>query len=127
MQFMLTSVGGIGTTLGLTVANFQEAVNSTLLEYGVTAIAEATDIAQLRALALVQAWRTARAAASAWYDFSADNAEFKRSQVLTAINAALDNAETAALAYTVQYTVLVGTMTYAADPYVFGVDDVDTE
>lgn len=124
-QFMLTTVGGIGTTLGLTTASFEEAVYSALFDYGVTSIASATDMLRLRALATVHAWRTAQAAASAWYDFSADGAEFKRSQVLETIANVLQRVETSAVAYANSYAVGAGTMLYANDPYVFAVDSAE--
>lgn len=121
--YMLASLGALGTTLGLTMISFDEAVNDVLAAYGVTDIANATDIPKLRALAKVAAARTAQVTASSWYDFKADGGDFSRSQVATQVKTLLAQAESEALAYADAYTIGTGTFTYVADPYPFGADD----
>lgn len=123
--YMLASLGGLGTVLGLTIDSFAEAVNDVLAAYGVEDIANATDIPQLRALAKVAALRTAQATAAGWYDFGADGGDFKRSQVAEQIATMLATAESDALLYADAYTIGTGTLTYTDDPYPFSVDDED--
>ena len=123
--YMLASLGTLGTTLGLTTASFDEAVNDTLLAYPTTDVALATDITKLRALARLAAARQARTVAASWYDFSADGASFSRSQVLAALDGMIAMAETDAMAYSSNYAIGVGTMTYPDDPYPLTLVDVD--
>lgn len=122
-SYMLASLGAIGSTLGLTVASFDEAVNDILLAYGAATVALATDITKLRALARVAAIRQARTVAATWYDFSADGASFSRSQVLAALDGMLAMAEADAMPYSASYAIGVGSMSYPDDPYPLTVID----
>ncbi len=61
---MWTILGPTATALGWTVGtndagSFAEPVNETLLAFGVSVIADATDIGKVRAIARWQAWRAA--------------------------------------------------------------------
>jgi hypothetical protein len=89
--------------------------------YGVSAIADATDIAKLRAIAKVVAWRMVNdyLVATA-YDFSADGASYRLSQMKASAEKALELAEQAAIqaGYISGYAVEMGTLTRAYDPYV---------
>lgn len=122
---MRETLGGIATTLGLTTIDFVETVNDVLAAYGVSDIADATDIVKLRVLARVAALRRAQVAALSWYDFSADGGSFSRSQVQAQIKAMLSDAETDAFPYTGAYAVTRATLTYTteADPYQWTDDD----
>ncbi len=64
-QFMVTALGHIAPVLTWTVdtAQIGEAINDTLLEYGVNDIEDATDIKKLRALAKFTVWQAAQEAA----------------------------------------------------------------
>lgn len=117
--YMLGVTGGLGTRLELAVADFDEGVTSALLAYGVDDIANADDIAKLRALARVEAWRTAWNHATGAYDFTADGSSFKRSELAKQAQAQLEQAEREAMAYggIVGYTVTAARMVYANDPY----------
>jgi len=126
-RYMLDTLGGIATTLSLTAIDMGETVNDVLAAYGVSDIANATDVVKLRALARVGALRRAQAASLAWYDFSADGGSFSRSQVQAHIKAMLAAAETDAIPYADVYAVTTATMTYTAeaDPYQWADDDAN--
>lgn len=117
--YMLKTVGGLGTRLEMTTGNFEEAVTSTLLAYGVTDIANATDLPKLRALADVEAWRVAWNEATGAYDFTADGSSFKRSDLAKQAKERLEAAEQTAMAHggLVGYAVTSARLTHANDPY----------
>lgn len=79
--YMIVSLGGLATTLGLTRFDMMEAVNDVAAACNVTDVASVTDLAKLRALAKVAALQVAQRQAATWYDFSADGGDYKRSQV----------------------------------------------
>jgi hypothetical protein len=117
--FMLAAVAELGAVLGLTTSSFAEAVNETLLAYGVDDIADATDIPKLRALARVEAWKVAVVAAGSRIDWSEAGASFKQSQYRAAANNGLSLAQSEAVPYgggLAGNVVTVGTMTMN-DPY----------
>lgn len=117
--YMVTTLGALAETLGLDESAMYEAVNDVTAECGVTDIADATDIGKVRALSKVAALRVAQTSAAGWYDFGADGGNYKRSQVMTQIDAMLQGAEAAAMLYGGAYAVGVGTMTFTNDPYVW--------
>jgi len=90
--FMVTVTRSVTGALDWSADDFGEAVNDTLLAYGVTAVASATDIAKLRALARVEAWRTVVDGTAADIDFAADGGDYKRSQMHSQARAALERA-----------------------------------
>lgn len=100
-DYMLEITQSISSVIGLTVDKFYQAVNETLLSYGVDDIADATDIRKLRTLARVEAWRFAADSTAAEYDISRDSGEStvsdKRSQLhaqaLKRLDAARADAE----------------------------------
>jgi len=77
----------------------------TLEYYGVSTEAEATDTTKLHALADVAVWRQALNDVSLDYDFSADNASYKRGQQSDMIRENLEGAVTAALVHMPSYTI----------------------
>lgn len=116
--YMATELGQLATALGYSgSAGYQEAVNGALALYGVADVAQATDIAKLRALARLEAWKLA--ASGAAYDFSADGASFSRSQLMDQINARLRAAELEAASYAdlPGYAAAVTGVTYTEDYY----------
>jgi hypothetical protein len=117
--YQLVVLGDVGSVLGFTTASFAEAINDTLLAYGVVDIADATDIARLRSLARVEAWKLALVGAASKYDVSDGTQSLKRSQLMGQIRAALSLAETDASAYIDDGSSTVGrsTVVYADDPY----------
>lgn len=80
--------------------------DKTLEWYGVSTEAEATNASKLHALADVAVWRQALNDVSLDYDFNADNAGYKRSQQADIIRKNLDAAETAALVYLPNYSII---------------------
>lgn len=114
--FMLAALSNLGATLGLTAASFDEAVNDTLLAYGVSDIAQATDMAKLRGLAKVAAWQVAVAASAGDYDFSADGGNYRRSQLHEQARKGLAAAEADAALYGGDNQASIGVMAWG-DPY----------
>lgn len=87
---VLKTIAGV---LGLVnTSDFDEAVINALLGYGVGAIADASDIAKLRAWAAVAAWELAQTTAASDYRYSADGASFDRQQVFEHITTMLESA-----------------------------------
>lgn len=101
----------IKTQLGWTDgANIATIITKTLEMYGVATEAEATDLTKLHALADVAVWRQALNDISLDYNWSADGASFSRSQAVTAIRENLMYAESAAIAYSAAYNIVVHTL-----------------
>lgn len=124
--FMLDCLKDVATALGWTaLANVQEAVNETLLAYGVDSIASVAgreNIRKLRALARVEVWRLVVAAVSGDYDFKAGQESFSRSQVHEQALKSLAQAQADAAEFAPTYAVGVGSITWDNDPY-----NVDTD
>ena len=118
--YMHTALGAVATALGITVAagSYDEAVNETLIAYGVSDVTSATNMRKVRSLARREAWRTAQASAAGRFDFSADGASYSRSQMHSMIATALATAESDAAQYDAAgaYTVTIGRIEYE-DPY----------
>lgn len=64
-----------------TPGSYQEAVNETLIAYGVDDIAEATDIKKLRVIARREVWRAVADATVGNYRFGSDREIYHREQV----------------------------------------------
>ena len=77
----------------------------TLEIYGVDTEGEATDLTKLHALADFAVWRQAGNDVGLDYDFSADNASYKRSQQSEMISKNRDEALNAALVYMPSYSI----------------------
>lgn len=101
--------GGVADAFGWTVASgsYDEVVNDVLLAYGVADIAEATDVAKLRALGNLTLWQAAKEAAVLEVDYSADGASFSREAIFRHIE------------------TMLGQATYDAIPFVSGSYSVD--
>lgn len=119
-DYMLSVTTNVASALGWTATNFTEAVNDALVAYGVTDVADVADIAKLRALAKVEAWRACVDGTAADIEFTADGANFKRNQMHQQALAALERAQSEAVAkgYTTDYApaIELGSMVHA-DPY----------
>jgi hypothetical protein len=83
--FMHATIGAVADSLEWTTVGtkYDEAMIETLLAYGVTDIANATDIKKLRALARREVWRSVLAEVSSDIDFSADGARYSQQQLFT--------------------------------------------
>jgi hypothetical protein len=130
-DYMLTSLGELGTALDLSVDSFYEAVTDVLLAYGVSDLAAATDIAKIRRLARAAALRVAATKAATFFDFTADGATFRKSQILGQIDklaslwgVTLEPVE-AGLECTVARLVYTTDLSYPAQPAAYLVEDAD--
>lgn len=117
--FMLAELGDVAGVLEWTAqSHVQEAINEALLVYGVSTIADATDITRLRALARRQVWRSAINSLTTRYDFSNPEGEYKRSQMVKAAATRLAQAESDAMPYDPNIgAAIVTSITSSADPY----------
>lgn len=97
-DYMLTVTENVASALGWTATKFTEAVNDALVAYGVSDITSATDIAKLRTLAKVEAWKAVVDGTAADIEFTADGATFKRQQMHQQAVAALERAQAEAVA-----------------------------
>lgn len=106
--YITSNFGQVKTQLGWSDSLQITAITDKTLElYGVDTEAEATDATKLHALADVAVWRHALNDVSLDYDFNADNAGYKRSQQADMIRENLQAAETAALVYLPNYSIIV--------------------
>ncbi len=112
-------LGPVADALGWSVAggSYDEALIDTLLAYGVTDIANATDITKLRALAAVAVWRQAQQAAAGLITFSSFGDRFEQGTIQERITVALAQAESRAVAYDTTYAVALTAVDHSQDPY----------
>lgn len=107
-DYITSNFGQIKSQLGWSDSLQISAITEKTLEmYGVDTEAEATDSRKLHALADVAVWRQALHDVSLDYNFSADGASYSRSQQADMIRENLQAAETAALVYLPNYSILV--------------------
>ena len=106
--YITSNFGQVKTQLGWSDSLQITAITDKALEwYGVSTEAEATNTKKLNALADVAVWRQALNDVSLDYNFSADGASYSRSQQADMIRKNLDTAESAALVYLPNYSMLV--------------------
>lgn len=125
-NYMLSVLKELGSVLSLAAESFDEAVNDTLLAYGVTDIADATNMLKLRALAKVEAWKVAVTAAGARIDWSEAGASFKQSQYRTSAKEGLALAQSEATQYggaMAGYEITVGAL-HVHDPYAWSEEEL---
>lgn len=96
-DYMVTVTEQVSAAIGLDFASFGEAINDTLIAYGESDIADATNIKKLRALAKVEAWRRCVEALAARYDKSRNDGQSviydKENQLFTNAQKQLELAE----------------------------------
>lgn len=97
--FMLGEVGNLATVLELEADDFSEAVIDTLLAYGVETLDKADDVAKLRALARVFAWKVAVDKSAGWYNFRSGQDQFERKTVHEQARNRLADAQAKAAVY----------------------------
>jgi len=110
----------LATQLGWTKAggSFDFVVSEAVRLYGVGSEVEATDLDKLYALSKVVLWETVLREISFDYDYSANGASFKRSQVYAQVKDNLEDARAEAQIYLGGYTIEQGTLEGdARDPY----------
>ncbi len=124
--FMQDELKAVATALGWTAAaSYDEAVNETVLVYGVTDIVLSTNILKLRALARVQAWHAAAAATAGDFNFQADGGRYDRSQMHEHCQRMLALTELEAEPYLTRASAVVSPIVYPQDPYAPADDDLD--
>jgi hypothetical protein len=121
-EFMHAELGRVATVLGYSVGAsdagaYAETVNETLLVYGATTIADASEIKKLRALARLEAWKKAVGDLTTMYKFSADGGSFERQQMFDQAKAKMESAGMVAMAFDSAYSVVVTRVTPVNDPY----------
>ena len=118
-SFMATILGPVADALGWTVVanSFDEAVTDTLLAYGESDIADATDITKLRALAAVAVWRQAQQAAAGLFNWSTFGDKYDMADVQSRIAKSLALAESNAVNYSADYAVAFTNVRFSQDPY----------
>jgi hypothetical protein len=94
-----------------------EAMYSALLAYGVSNVILCTDMAKLRALARVYAWRAVVAAVAGDYDFTDAGSTYNRSQITQNAQDALALAEADAWAYLPGGVITRQPFTLTDNPY----------
>lgn len=115
--FMVDALGDVATALGIVASDLDEAVINTLMAYGETLVANCTDMAKIRAISRVEAWKVAAKNVAADYNFSEGNASYSRSQMHDMIAKELAQAIQDAAGYISGYSIETGTMTWKQDPY----------
>lgn len=120
--YLDTALGAVADVLGWTTGagDYDEAVNETLLAYGVddiTSVRGRDNIRALRALGRAEIWRAVVAETASDFDFRADGGDYKRSQIHTQAVEALRRAEDEAALYDDRYAVDVATFEPDHDPY----------
>ncbi|MCA9936192.1 MAG: hypothetical protein H6662_15605 [Ardenticatenaceae bacterium] len=115
----ILSRGGIAATLDwqIEAGSYDEIITDTLLAYGVDDIAEATDVAKLRALARLALWEAVETAVPLEINYTADGATFNREAIFQHVQTMLQRARLDAFAYTDDYQVDVLGVQRDYDPY----------
>lgn len=117
-------LGQVATVLAWTEDNLVDVVARSVRLYGVTDIADVTDVGKLEALAAREAWRAAIRALVTVTDFTVDGESVKASDMLKGAQVALDLAETEASAYADSGPAIsVATISVEGNPYDYGVSD----
>jgi hypothetical protein len=126
-DFMLDEIGQMATILSWSdLSDVQAAVNRAIRAYGVAAIASATDMDKLEALARVAIWQRVADYTVAAIKVSSDGASFDRQQIHEHATEKLKAAQAEALAYDSAYEVGVDRLKFIHDPYeVIDEDDRD--
>lgn len=125
--FMHSQIGDFPAMFGwvtptVNAGAYQEAVNDCLIEYGVSEIAQATNIKKLRALATVAAWKKVLRQLPTYYQFQADGSTFNRQQMFEMARQSLAVAEIGASVYSSDYQIASGSVSWANDPYRYPLD-----
>lgn len=120
--YMLAALGQTATALGWIADDLDEAVIDTLILYGVTEIASATDIDKLRACARLALWRAVEAATAGNIDFAEDQQSFKDSQIHAQAVEQVKRARINAAKHGVDHSIGILRVRRRDDPYKFLTD-----
>lgn len=88
-----------------TAGDYQNAVDETLIHYGVSDIVAATDIPKIRAIARWQVWQAVYDALAGTHDISGDGQNLQLSQVPANVEGRLSRALQAAAKYLPDYAL----------------------
>lgn len=129
-DFMHVELGKLATVLGYApgagdAGSYAEAVNESILRYGVATIDLATDIRKLRGLARLEAWKKAVDDLAAHYTFQSDGNTFDREQMFTNAELNLQRCLTLALEWDPGYIITVTKVRPVHDPYRYLPEDED--
>lgn len=117
-------LGQVASVLGWTEDNLADVIARALRLYGVTDVADATDIGRLEAIATREAWRAAIRALVVATDITIDGETVKRSDMIRAAQMALELADAEAAGYgESDLTVSVAGLNVEGNPYDYGTDD----
>jgi hypothetical protein len=125
-QYMIDTIGDTSLAINWIVTDkYQEAVNETVLAYGVTTIDQATDIQKLRTIARREVWKAVAGTSAGNYRFGSDREAYFRNQIYEhAISEYTRAAQDAAKYVTDDDSVRASNMivTDSSDPYVYTED-----
>lgn len=118
-DYLHAYLGNLAAQLNWNVesGSYNSAVIETLEKYGVETEAQATNTKKLHALGKVELWKAVLREVSFDYDFSADGASYKRSQLHELVSKNLAEAFLDAFPYLPEYQIEVGEFTTEEDPY----------
>ena len=119
-DYLHSYLGSIATQLSWTTSgsSYDFSVSEALRIYGVTTEAEATDLNKLYAFAKMCLWDSVLREISFDYDYSANGASFKRSQLYDRVKENLDIAVNDVLPYLDNYQISTGLLGGdSVDPY----------
>lgn len=116
-DYMHSVLGKTATILGWTTDSYAEAVNDAALLYGVSDVADATDIAKLRACARLAAWQAVEADTVGYHDFSEDQQSFRMHQVHVQAVAKVKEARREAARHGVNTVAMTTTTIRRISPY----------
>lgn len=123
--YMLTCLKDVATQMAwTTLTDVQEAVNEALLAYGVTDVANASDIKKVRKLARREIWRQVCSATAGNFAFSADGASFSRQQIHEHAMQEFNAAFAEAAEYD-GFSIKVVKVDWTQDPFEAGFDELD--
>jgi len=115
--FMWNELQSVASAVDLNPVWMAEAVNDVMLEYGVTDLADATDIKKLRAIARYHAWLRCVKQVSADYQFSEAGVSYARQQAMDGLMKMLNITKQEAAPYLSNGTIGVYDVEYTEDPY----------
>ena len=116
----------VKAVLGISaITTGDEIIYDTLIDYGITDIANAADIKKLRLLGKVNLWLTMMGKASARYKISADGESADRQQLYEHCKSNYASALRDALEYMPNYEITVEKLDTTQQPYKYNEDRVD--
>jgi hypothetical protein len=121
-DYLHAIMGQVADLLGwkLEEGSYDEVINDTLLAYGVSDIADATDIKKVRALGKLCLWRAVLISAIPEINYTADGTTMNREAIFQHAQAMLERATAEAAPYDAEYV-----SNYVYDAEIIGVSRAD--